>query len=1059
MNHSQFIQLTASAGSGKTYALTTRFLRLMAQADPSGLSGGACRATRENTAGYAWPEILAITFTNQAATEMRGRLVSALKKRALEQDGNGMATALSPKAAHTNLAAILQHAHLLNIRTIDSLLSRIVMAFALELRLPPTVSTVFEPKELFEPLYDDLLAGAEAGNPEADLLDKAVESLLKLEKVEGFWLAGKLRDRMQTVFTWLLTNGDAQVMDNEQDLKNLLTSSTAALHQASRDMLAGLETCGANGNSHFLKALDKCLALDIFGEPVTSTMLDKRGLAECVLKKTQPRITDAAEACYQALREISAQDRRMRAACQGALKLVPFVRLGRELYTRMQADERNQGVLAAAGWPSKVRTLLSGGGADQVFCRLGTSIRHMLLDEFQDTSREQWMALLPLAEECLATGGSVFYVGDVKQAIYGWRGGDARLFAEAARGGLADLADVDRQRLPCNWRSRKQVVDFVNRVFGPLSEPGSAAMLARVLLPDDAPQDVVDGLTEGVAASFRDCTQDLPPDVDREGGRAAVYHIEAANQDELLQATLHGLDGLLAELADQGRNLREVAVLVRTGNQAQAVAGHLAEQGVPAVTEQSLLVAEHPLVRQLLALLRFLDTGDDLAFWTFVHGREVFAGAAGLNDGQLHQWLAGLSKTSRPLHVEFADAFPQAFELIRPFLEKAGLMRPYDLTARALDIFKPLERRPEAAIFARRFLEIVHSAEEQGLHTLGAFLERFDERGDQERLPAPEDLDAVTVMTIHKAKGLEFPVVAVPFHHWKPRTTGELTGIPLNRDTLLTPLAKDLGAPYYAKLAKEQLEHAHLLYVAWTRAVEELHVFVPANGFTGTVASGVRGLLEGFDAYVRPCPQPANQQQAAEKTPPAVRPVATPQAAPLNSWLPRLKVSLAFKPKPRQVFDEADRGTLVHAVLERLRLGGSADDAAAIERALDFALAGLRVPPDVKDDLRHQVRGCVEFVLGHELLRRCLTHGQAESGLLDANGAMLRPDLLAELDLDGRAMAVIVDYKTGHPDAETNAGYQRQVRRYMRAASAALGKPAAGFLAYVDEKTVQRVET
>ena len=116
---------------------------------------------------------------------------------------------------------------------------------------------------------------------------------------------------------------------------------------------------------------------------------------------------------------------------------------------------------------------------------MGARLRHMLVDEFQDTSRDQWGAMSPLAGECLAQGGGLYIVGDVKQAIYGWRGGDARLFDEVPDDpSLAAMAEVRRETLPMNWRSARRVVECNNDVFGPLGDADRALAVARAMRPE-----------------------------------------------------------------------------------------------------------------------------------------------------------------------------------------------------------------------------------------------------------------------------------------------------------------------------------------------------------------------------------------------------------------------------------------------------------------------------------------------------------------------------------------------------------------------------------------------
>ena len=1063
MDGPRFTQIRASAGSGKTFALTRRFLELLRASRPF-IPPSACGA--EDADGFAWPEILAVTFTNKAATEMKERVVAALKSRALGLESTP-AQAWTPDQAGLFLERILRHYHLLNIRTIDSLLSRLVQMFALDLGLPPDFEAVFDDEELFGPLYDTLLAVArDPGRHEAALLEQAVDALVHLERANGFWLQDRLRDRLKSVFAYILRS-PCRPLSDPAELSSLLADCHADFTRTAADMDSALRACELKPLANFRKYLDHCLASRPEDEPKESVYASKDSIAACLPKACHGLATPELEEAYARLREQAATWRTMWAALSGAGRLAPFLELSHLLLDRLSAQERELGLVLASAWPMLVSRLLGhDGGVPEAFCRMGVSLRHLLMDEFQDTSRDQWRAVLPLAQECLARGGSLLYVGDVKQAIYGWRGGEARLFeAVASEPSLTAIARAELDELAYNWRSRRTVVEFNNSFFGLLESRDTALALAEALLPDSAPNEVKSLLAEDLWRSFTGCSQKVP-DRNRETvGLVRVRSVAASTVDELEAETRGLLAALIAELQGRGRAWDEIAVLVRSNSQAAQVAGWLLEEGVPVVTENSLELARHPLVRQLVAFLSFLDYPlDGLSFWECVQGEELFLGACGRTRQEFADWLAGQDVPG--VAWRFRRDFPDLWQAwFGPFLSRAGLMSPYDLVARALDIFGALRRRPEDEPFALRFLEVLHRAEERGFRSLSTFLDFWRRKGGEERLPMPEHVDAVRIMTIHKAKGLEFPVAIVPFHHWSQGLELSLAevGDPSAGASLLVPMRKELGPKYWERQCQTLLEQMNLLYVAWTRASEELHAFVPPPDLARGNMAGALDMLLGLagrkeeDAVLE-----VGQAPRLEPRPEVVKPA--PKARSMDEaheagvdtlvrWLPRLRVYRNFSPDAEYGFTEAERGTMFHVALAHLAAlvpdGDGASHAPLMEAAVAEALSRHPLPGEQREPVAAELREGLGWFLGLPQAARWLRHGRPEASLLDEDGKVLRMDLFVELDKE----LLVIDFKTGLP----SPSHREQVLAYMRLVARADGRPVRGCLVYLDLRQLSEI--
>ena len=1044
---SELRQVKASAGSGKTYQLTRRFLKLLDGADPSGVPHACSSGPRT---GYTWHELMAVTFTNKAASEMKERVIAALKQSALECGDPGDEPC-PPQTARRVLGSILRSYHRLNIRTIDSLLTLLLRLFALEFGIRPDFQIIFDEPALFDAAYDHFLGRAETDGAERDLLAAAIDALIVTEEKEGFWLRETVRDRLLKLARFLRA-GRAPLDTDRDSLLEAMTGNLAGFQSKAESLRALLAESGLPVAANFTKFMDKCLAADLFHPPSESAYERKEALCDCVNKAGKDRVTEAMEGSYAVFKSACASYRSSHSMLMGAYHLAPTVRIAARLLEGMEDLQRQQGTVLGADLAGFVDTLLNTDEAvSEAYCRLGCRLHHLLVDEFQDTSREQWRAITPLAGECLAKGGSLFYVGDVKQAIYGWRGGDQDLFDEVLdQPGLAELAEEGASStLPDNWRSFRNVVQFNNDFFSHLEDAELAGELAGDLFRD-APEDFRADFARELARNFSDCAQSVPEKHAATGGYVRMERLPEGRNEEVESQTLERLGELMEELSAR-RPYRDVAVLVRSKAHAELVCDLLVERNIPVITENSLRLDRHPIVRQLAAFLAFLDfPRDDLSFLTFITGREVFLAESGLAPDTLHDWLVRPRK--RPMGVCFRDDFPEAWQrLIEPFYNQSGLMTPYDLAQETLRACRVLDRHPEAELYVRRFLEVIHLAEENGYGSLSAFLEYWENQSGEEKVPLPENIDAVRIMTIHKSKGLEFPVVVVPFHHWQVQPDKEFAVRSHQGRRVLTKMTKSLGQPYYASLGRAVREQLNLLYVAWTRAREELYGFyTEAAADRPAMAAMNRFLPQDEEMFEQgEIPAASATSQRTEAPEPRNLPMAE-TAGPLMGWLPRLRV---YRHNLDEYFyNERMRGEVAHRTMEHLRVTG--DDAADADRAVRLALCDFPALGALSDDervrLETDLRAMTAWALAQPGLRDWLAEGEREPEVMDQEGNFKRFDLLYHGET-----TVVADFKTGQPSPKN----REQVLDYLRILSALPGcseKPE-GYLVYLDLREIHPV--
>ena len=940
-------QIKAAAGAGKTYTLTRHFLNLLAgAAEKSEIP--VCMLG--HTPGqHTWQEIMAVTFTNKAAIEMKERIIGALKEQALlsPQPNPPLNSKLNPMSnpnrngAHNSaehwLELILRHYGSLNIRTIDSLLTLLVRLSCLDFGLAPDFKQVFNSEEYFAPAFDLLMQAAMQNDAELKAeLQLCCRTLLHDSQVTGFIPSRRLKDRLHELCNYSLKHGKKLNTAKQEQINAKLTELASGLRDQAKLLLDLCEREQLLAKVYLTKFLQKLVELpNLPRECPKSELMHSENLAECLLANSALPGESANRAFLQ-LQALYQTSSRSIGVLHNARLNASFVQPVQKLLSQLNTQFKHEGYIPAALLPGLARRVLAsemlgssesranwesgkaeeacenwgetwgawgepgeteennsealGVGPSELFCRLGNRLRHILIDEFQDTSIEQWQAILPLAQEALSQGGSLTCVGDSKQAIYAWRGGDVALFDGLLNSPeLTSIAGTGNTiELPFNWRSAPLLVNHNNLVFSRLGELKVAMQLVQNVMPEETPQAIINSTAASLQSTFAGAKQALPenrspknsgPENSREdqsaNGLVSITSLQEKNSEDLEERIKEHLHNLLSGDILKRRPLRDVACLVRSNNQAAKLAGWLAEWNLPAITENSLQLAQHPILAQTLAFLNWLNMPlDDLALFEFISGQELFGRVSGLTPAQIEEWAAGRNQKI-PLLVELRRHWPEIWQQhLAPFYNQAGLMSVYDLVCELFDRYQVEAAFPEHKVFILRFLEILFLAESENIASLPAFLEWWKEFGQEEKVPMPDSLNAIRIITIHKAKGLEFPVVILPFQEQRNQGNRAGSEFLLHKQedlALLVNLRKDLGNVYYTKLAERVREAVNVVYVAWTRAVHELYIFLP-HIITAKPASSngiVDNLLQLFnltqDGAEHRVGTPANTLKSLEK--------------------------------------------------------------------------------------------------------------------------------------------------------------------------------------------------
>ena len=820
--------LKASAGAGKTYQLTMRFLSLLSTMRPSSES---------------LRQIVAITFTNRAAAEMKDRVILTLKKIALHtEEGARLSeqTGLPSSEAAAWLDVILHHFDDFHVRTIDSLIYTMVGALALEMGLPPELEVDFDRNTVVDRCVDRLLAATRWHNHNDDLrslFDNLLDTYLNIEEASSMWVEPKIRARLKELY-------DSTQIPSAPGTRPDLSTARHRFQQAAQAMGALIRKCGLE--SAVKKGTCK---LEYIEDPllhVNKAMFLKDSAEDLVTAHptTDPTIVGRLNEVFYELK--AARENYLH--CTARARLYAYMLVVNRLRKEINSLSQREGVIIGGDWLALTHDYFAQHGATGsfAFLKLGGLVRHFLIDEFQDTSLLQWQVLVPLIDETLSRGGSLFYVGDVKQAIYGWRGGDWQLFGKVVATDFVSVSGEARslKALDTNYRSLPKIVRFNNAIYGLLADTEFASRLAGIILPRYTASDTKHELARLLIENFHDVRQKAVDDLAQSESPGIVEVIPFVAPPEELR---HEVRQRLVEEVRHVHNREPtgIAVLVRRNHDAEDIALWLMAEGIPVVTENSLRLKSSALVKGVASFLRFLEYPlDDMAFWGAL-ASPLYRGLSGVPQAPLEDFIRE-GHWHSPLYKTFEERFPDLSErFVRPLLARVGFLTPYDLTREVIERFDLLNRFSRDDVFIYRFLELIFHTETRGHRSLSHFLQFWDEGGADEQIGLPDKVHAVRIVTIHKAKGLEFPVVFIPFTNWRLQPPSVAVSEDGALVSLTRPLPQELEAVRSSLMINEVLETLNLLYVATTRAQEELHVYVTCTpkgtGIdTGNVAAWLR---------------------------------------------------------------------------------------------------------------------------------------------------------------------------------------------------------------------------
>ncbi|MEO5789996.1 UvrD-helicase domain-containing protein [Gelidibacter sp.] len=1015
-----FLIYNASAGSGKTFTLVKAYLTILFTSNQP----------------HAFKNILALTFTNKAVAEMKERVVDmliAFSDPVILDKPTPMFGMLSNELdidalnLHQKSKGILNTiAHnyaAFDISTIDKFNHRLIRTFAHDLKLPLNFEVELDTRTILAKAVDQLIdkAGTEKELTKI-LVDFAIE---KADEDKSWDVAFDFNQIAQL----LVNENDIPYIDSLKDkslddfsnLKKQLKHDLNALEvyiseksKAALDLIdeSGLEHSDFSRNSlpnHFIKLRDRTFdmkfdnkwQLEIGESKMYPTRVSSTTAA--TIDSIQPALASIFEETKQKILHIK--------FLKNVLKNITPLSVLNAIYKSLQDIKIDEDLVLISEFNNLISTEIKSQPAPFIYERIGEKFKHYFIDEFQDTSTKQWENLIPLIDNAISgqnlkgETGSAMLVGDAKQAIYRWRGGKAEQFIDLYTEQQQPFYTQQKvANLPANYRSLETIVSFNNDFFKHLSTFVFSHRSHQDIYEASHQHQFLDG--EGfIELSFLEFESE---DKDEAYGQKVLEAIQKA--------------------IDNKFELRDICIITRKTKEGIALAEYLSIEGVPIISSESLLLKNSPEVQFLTSVIA-------LASQPYNDMLKIEA-LSYLADHELHLEDKHLFFDSL-VHLEAFDMFKKLSEYQLFFDFNQFLQLPFYEAVES--VVRQFQLNKTSNAYIQFFLDEVLDYSQKYNAGFSNFTSHWDIKKEKLSITSPQGNNAVQIMTIHKCKGLEFPVVIFPYANqeiyfdmnpkmWFPVNPEAFNGfsnvfINVNKDLEdLGELGQTLYADYRSQL---ELDSINLLYVVLTRAVEQLYIVSEYDVDKGQ--NEKLGLYSGlFMNYLKS----AGLWDDALKTYTMGNPTRILSAKKVEqSTIQKQFISIAKENHDLRIVTNAgylwnteqeaaiEKGNLVHLIMSKIRT----------ENDINFVFEEFENKGDLNAQQSSELQPIIRGIVIHEQLKDYFLPELTvyiEKDIIVSGGLILRPDRIV---INDRREAVIMDYKTG---AERPT-HQNQIREYQ----------------------------
>ena len=814
----------ASAGSGKTFTLVKEYLKILLS----------------STNIYKFQQILAVTFTNKAAAEMKERVIENLHSFSNKEINDMlpvicMETNLTEEQVFSRskliLNAVLQNYSAFSISTIDSFTHKLIRTFAHDLNLPMNFEVEMDAESLLNEAVDVVISKIGEHKELTDLL--VSYSLQKLDDDKAWDISKELK----TFAKIILNENHAKhlkelnnISINEfKQLKEKLQKENKKIEAAFLEIgnkgLNIISDSGVDDKDFYYSQFPKhfnALSISYKKASFFDQNTFKKNIIEEIFysKSKSSSVKNAIDTIIPRLvtlyneSELLFQQKTLNDLILNSL--IPLAVLN-YINSALEEIKSENNILLNAEFNQRINDTIKNEPAPFIYERLGEKFRYYFIDEMQDTSELQWKNLIPLIDNVISSEnefgeqGKLLLVGDAKQSIYRWRGGKAEQFIalssdEKRNENNPFQVEKTQSNLETNFRSYSEIINFNNAFFKHISKFLNNESFSNLFL---------EGNNQNITK--------------KEGGYVQLSFVEKKSDDEDVAFAYPKKVFEIIENIDNSFEKNEVCVLVRTRKQGIEVANYLSENGIEIISSETLLLANSSKVGFIIDLLNVLQNSSNKEYKI----KLLYF---------LYEYLK-IKEEKHSFFIQFIDLTNlQFFEALRKFniffSYNEFIQSPFYESIEY--IIRSFNLVTESDSNIQFFLDIIFEFQQKKQVSLNGFLEYWELKKDKLSIVAPEAKNAVRIMTIHKAKGLEFPVVIYPYNIdiyfqitprvWYSYTeSSSIKSVLVNASKKLNYIGEQGEHLFSQQREALELDNFNLLYVALTRPIEQLYIVSEKN--------------------------------------------------------------------------------------------------------------------------------------------------------------------------------------------------------------------------------------